>query len=956
MAHPTSTEQLSDKPAPGYEKALLALIEQLASELQQLQLQPRQISLNSSLDKDLGFDSLALTQLLLRTEQRFQVKLPSELLSHLETPQDLLDALVKANPDAAVFNRAEVEDFQLSEISTRPDQVQTLAEAFLWHVERQADRPHIYLYGDQDQAQPISYGQQYAGACQIAAGLLAGGIEPGMRVAIMLPTGRDYFDSFLGILLVGAIPVPIYPPLRFSQLAGHLQRHAGILINAGAALLITFAEAKGLAKLLKALVPGLRDVCMAKELRVADQELAHATLTGSSQGSDTAFLQYTSGSTGAPKGVILSHANLLANIRAMGQAVQVQPSDVFVSWLPLYHDMGLIASWLSSLYFAIPLVSMSPLQFLSHPQRWLWMIHRHRGTLSASPNFGYELCLRNFSEQQFDGLDLSSWRAAFNGAEPVSPSTIRCFTERFGHYGFRAETMVPVYGLAESSVGLTVPPLGRKPYIDRVKRKALMGLGEASPADASDSEALEFPDVGRPLPDHQIRIVDEAERPLAERREGRVEFCGPSSTSGYFDSPEATGRLFKQGWLDTGDRGYLADGHLFITGRSKDIIIRAGRNLYPHELEEAVGNLEGIRKGCVAVFAVSVVHSDKEQLVVLAETRIQDHGIRARLRSKIAELAVELLETPPDDIVLAAPHAVLKTSSGKVRRAACRQRYEQGAMWEGDASQWRQWAELLISSVWPRLRRVINQTVDMAYSLYSGLLLGLFIPVVCLLITLREPGLQSWSLIRWWGRLWLRLTATSVDFTGLENLPEGACVMVANHGSYLDGMVLSCVLPKAYRFVAKQELRNNAISRMFLSRLNTAFVERFDSEQGVKNVVDLTEQARQGSSLLFFPEGTFSARPGLNLFHMGAFTVAAESGLPVVPITLKGFRYKLPAGSHWPRRGALSIRISAAIYPEGDDWSAAVALRDSCRQEMLKYCSEPDLSGSGFAVPPRAGE
>ncbi len=208
------------------------------------------------------------------------------------------------------------------------------------------------------------------------------------------------------------------------------------------------------------------------------------------QTQDIALLQYTSGSTGNPKGVILTHANLLANIRTMGETIGATSNDLFVSWMPLYHDMGLIGAWLGSLYYALPLAVMSPLTFLTRPERWLWAIHRHRATLSGAPNFGYELCLRRIQDRDIEGLDLGSWRTAFNGAEPVSPDTIERFHERFARYGFRRETMYPVYGLAESSVGLAFPPLGRAPRIDRIDRETFMREGRAVPAPADDATAL----------------------------------------------------------------------------------------------------------------------------------------------------------------------------------------------------------------------------------------------------------------------------------------------------------------------------------------------------------------------------------------------------------------------------------------------------------------------------------
>ena len=479
-----------------------------------------------------------------------------------------------------------------------PVAASTLIDALDWHVGATPERTHIRILDESGSPEDVTYQALHTEAAAVAAGLLARDVMPGDTVAIMLPTGREYFVTFAGVVLAGAVPVPIYPPARPSQLADHLRRHTGILANARAAMLVTVPEAVGLGHLLRANVDSLRHVVVPESLAGA----AGGALPRP-RSADLALVQYTSGSTGQPKGVALTHDNLMANIRAMGEAVAVSGADTFVSWLPLYHDMGLIGAWLSSLYYGVPLVVMAPQLFLTRPSRWLRAIHANRGTISAGPNFAYELCLTKINEADLDGIDLSSWRLAFNGAEPVSPATIERFAERFAPYGFRRDAMTPVYGLAESAVGLAFPPLGRGPLIDRIDRDTFVRSGRAEPAESGERDALRFVACGQPLPRHEIRVVDATGTELGDRREGRIEFRGPSATAGYFHNPAATRSLFHENWLDTGDLGYIADADLYVTGRVKDIIIRAGRNLHPAELEEAVGNIAGVRKGCVAVFA-----------------------------------------------------------------------------------------------------------------------------------------------------------------------------------------------------------------------------------------------------------------------------------------------------------------------------------------------------------------
>ena len=452
---------------------LLETIRQLAGELQMRPREAIQVTLDNSLERDLGFDSLGRVELFTRIEQVFGISLPERVLTIAETPRDLLQAVLAASPATAQpanISRDEAPAW----VQAEPTDALTLPEVLEWHVRTHPERTHITLQDAEGNETTLTYAALRDGAEEIAAGLLERGLLSGQSVALMLPTSREYFFCFLGVLLAGGVPVPIYPPARPSQIEDHLRRHAGILSNALATILITVAEAKPVARLLQAQVESLRRMATADELATSGRAPGIPL-----KAENIALLQYTSGSTGNPKGTVLTHANLLANIRAMGKAVQATSTDVFVSWLPLYHDMGLIGAWLGSLYHAFPLVVMSPLTFLARPERWLWAIHRHRGTLSASPNFGYELCLRKIPDAALAGLDLSSWRMAFNGAEPVSPETIARFAQRYNRYGLRPQAIAPVYGLAECSVGLSFPPPGRGPLIDCIRRDSFMRTGHA---------------------------------------------------------------------------------------------------------------------------------------------------------------------------------------------------------------------------------------------------------------------------------------------------------------------------------------------------------------------------------------------------------------------------------------------------------------------------------------------
>ena len=504
------------------------------------------VTLDSSLEKELGLDSLARVELVLRLEQEFGASLPEQALATSETPRDLLRFLLaNAGHPREAADRTVASLVQTEGVRAPSEaQARTLTEALEYHVERQPDRLTVFMYEDQKEF-PLTYRALWDGAIGYAAELTRAGLERGQMVAIMLPTCKEYLYSFYGVLLAGGVPVPLYPPARLTTIEDHMTRHVGILKSAGPAIMITVPQAKPLAYLLRAQVESLRLV-----LVPADLEKSPGATFSPVHGKpgDTGFLQYTSGSTGTPKGVVLSHANLMANVRAMGAAVSAGPDDVFVSWLPLYHDLGLIGANFASLVLGFPTVLMSPLAFLSRPASWMRAIHRHRGTMSGGPNFSFELCLRRITDEDMEGVDLSSWRFAFNAAEPVSPETIVAFEKRFAKFGLRKNCLSPSYGLAESSVGVAITVPGSPWRADRLDRDRFTRTGEALEAKPEDASPLIVIGCGTPIPGHDIRTVDAAGLELPDRQEGLLQFRGPSSTSGYYRNPAATKTLFDGEW------------------------------------------------------------------------------------------------------------------------------------------------------------------------------------------------------------------------------------------------------------------------------------------------------------------------------------------------------------------------------------------------------------------------
>lgn len=931
----------SGRAEPALTTELLRLVQELVWELHPHMRRTVAIKLDSDLDRDLGLDSLGRAELVLRIDRTFKVRLPDRVIGEVDTPNDLLRALREAFPEhgAPLTLPPAGEAVLLPEVSA-PHAAQTLIDTLSFHVVRHGTRPHIYLWRGEDDEQCITYTTLDRASRAIALGLLERGLAPGDRVAIMLPTEAAFFEAFYGVIYAGGIPVPIYPPFRRAQVEDHLRRQAGILRNAGASVLIVGSEIRSLGALLFGLTSDLRHIETVAELSsVGSLEQALPA------GSDTvALIQYTSGSTGDPKGVVLTHANLLANVRAMGEALDASSADTFVSWLPLYHDMGLIGAWLGTLYYGAPTVIMPPLAFLADPGRWLRAIGRHHATLSAAPNFAFELCCKNVRDEDIEGFDLGSLRMVVNGAEPVSPATIARFSQRFAKFGFRPQAMAPVYGLAENAVGLAFPPVGRPPIIDRVQRTALSRDGKALPAGPEDPTALEFVACGRPIPRHEIRIVDDADIEVPDRTEGRLQFKGPSATKGYFRNPQKTRTLFDGEWLESDDRAYIANGDVFITGRIKDIIIKAGRNIYPHELEELVGGIEGVRKGCVAAFPTVDERSGTERLVVLAETRLTDPDAIAAMKRRIVEAATTLLEMSPDEVIAAPPRTVPKTSSGKIRRSAARALYESGQLSAKGRALWWQLMRLTISSFGVRTRRAWHQLGEYFFAAYWWSLL-VVIAVLLWLLALLLPR-RNWrqASIHWAARAFLWLTGSAPQVEAEAWPPDKGVILISNHSSYLDSLVIAAVVPGNLSFVAKEELAGQRVAGPFLRRIGTLFARRTDAAGGVEDTQRQLAAVRSGERIVSFPEGTLTRMPGLLAFQLGAFLVAAEAGVPVIPITIRGTRSILRGGQWFPRRGPIQVHMGRALAPDGEDFNAAVRLRDVARTQMLQRCGEPDLA------------
>lgn len=884
------------------------------------------VSMSSHLEWDLGLASVERTELLVRLENSLGEKLSSNAVFAAVTVADLV-GLVPGQGDQG---STETVDLKLGEIPPYPAWANSLIEALDYQARYQPTRKTLFF---QDQGECVlewSYAELRDRAGRMAGGLAGRGVKAGDRVGIMLPSGSDYVATFYGVLWLGAIPVPLYPPFRLDQLQDYIKRQAAILSVAGVKLLVSFDRAKAVLPLLKMNASELRDVVTANEL----DESAPVASPG-----ELGLIQFTSGSTGLPKGVTLTQQALLHNIRAYGFAMELGHQDVTISWLPLYHDMGLIGTMLGSIYHGQPLVLMGPQDFLARPARWLWAVHKYRGTVSPAPNFAYEICARKIPDSELQDLDLSSWRIALNGAEAVREETLLRFTERYAPYGFRNEAHFPAYGLAEATLAVTFPPPERGPVVARVHRDRLEREGVVASCGPNDS-SLALVACGRPLPEMEIRIVDDRGEVLPDCRRGHLQFRGPSSLDSYYNNPEATRQVKdSDGWVKTGDLAYISEGELYLTGRSKDLIVVAGRNLHPEDIEDVVAEVAGVRRGCVAAFALTSQSEGTESLVVVAESKSHQEGPdKQALVKEIASAVTRHLGLAPEQIHVVAPHTVPKTPSGKIRRAETRKRLQEGTL-RPSAGIVRQLGGLLLARVSQAGRSLRRWPATTARTVWchSWLLGCIGLPQ---LVSLWSPR-TALGMLGGAARLYLRRTGVrlKVDNAAPDLRP---CLLVANHTSSLDAVILTAAYDQPLRFLVAPWVAEHAVFKNLIARLGHLPVHRGDPEAAKAQAARIAKLLEQGGSCLAaFPEGGIEVTPGLRPFALGVFQVAIAAGVPVVPVAIRGAREIQP----WPRTepypGEISVVMGPAMRAQGDGWEDLIELATRTRSFIAEHCGDP---------------
>lgn len=525
-----------------------------------------------------------------------------------------------------------------------------------------------------DGSSTLTYRAFFDRAACYAHALEQAGVGPHDLVVLVLQHGADVLHAFWGAMLLGAIP-SIFPFLTPKLDPDRYYESVRALVELSEVkAVVTFPDQQPTLEAHLHGIPTLGAILNVADLEPAgslDEYLGRTP----ARPEDTAFLQHSSGSTGLQKGVMLSHAAVLNQVAAYSHAIKLSPNDVIASWLPLYHDMGLIAGFITPIVQGIPLVLMSPFHWVREPAILLHAIQQYRATLCWLPNFAYSFLATRVRPSALEGLDLSSLRAVINCSEPVRAESHRAFVDRYTAYGLRPDALATCYAMAENTFAVTQSAVGKPPTVDVVDRDTLMTARVARPPVDAQGPAVEMVSCGTPIPNTAIRVVDADRRDLPERHVGEIALRGDCMLSGYYHRPDATAQTIAEGWYFTGDLGYLADGELYITGRQKDLIIVSGKNIYPQDIENALNDIPGVHPGRVVAFGVPNEQLGTEDIAVVCEVETDDIEQQAQIGREIRMRIVQTADVMARYVHLVGPKWLLKTSSGKVARGANRQKF-----------------------------------------------------------------------------------------------------------------------------------------------------------------------------------------------------------------------------------------------------------------------------------------
>jgi acyl-CoA synthetase (AMP-forming)/AMP-acid ligase II len=542
--------------------------------------------------------------------------------------------------------------------------------------EREPDRVSVTLQHPNQPDFHITYRELIERSNDYAAAYARAGVEPGDVVILILQHGKDLVYSFWGAVLLGAIPSMM--PFLTEKLSPERYRAdlAALFSHSHPKGVVTYPEFEADVKML-ATESGYSACEVFITDRIPQQEkLDLSSLPGMNAAeTDIVLLQHSSGSTGLQKGVALSHRAIFNHLDAYGESIRLTRDDVIVSWLPLYHDMGLIACFLLPILRGVHVVQMSPFDWVRAPWRLLRTISDYRGTLTWLPNFAYNFCAQKIRDRDLEGVDLSSWRASINTSEPVRFKSHEMFYERFKSYGLKFETLQTSYGMAENVFAATQNDLGKLPYVEEIDRESFIADKVARPA-FDGRPAIQMMSCGQPIPNTAIRVVDSKGHDVPERHVGEIVLKSNCMLTGYYNRADITKKAFLPGgWYMSGDYGYMVNGEVFVAGRKKDMLIVGGKNVYPQDLEALACEVPGVHPGRTVAFGLFDESQGTEEVVIIAEVDSEDEAEHERVADEIRKHVTRNSAIAARYVRVVGPKWVLKTSSGKVARSANKEKF-----------------------------------------------------------------------------------------------------------------------------------------------------------------------------------------------------------------------------------------------------------------------------------------
>jgi fatty-acyl-CoA synthase len=552
----------------------------------------------------------------------------------------------------------------------------TFTDVLRVFYESEPDRVAVTLQHPNQPDFPITYRELIERSNDYAVAYARAGVNPGDVVILILQHGKDLVYSYWGAILLGAIPSMM--PFLTEKLSPERYRAdlGALFSHSQPAGVVTYPEFE--ADVCKMVTESGHSDCevFITERISCQEKLDFSSFSGlTRKETDTVLLQHSSGSTGLQKGVALSHRAIFNHLDAYAEAIRLKREDVIISWLPLYHDMGLIACFLMPILRGVPVVQMSPFDWVRAPYRMFQTISKYRGTLTWVPNFAYNFCAQKIRDRDMEGVDLSSWRASINTSEPVKFKSHQLFYERFKSYGLRLETLQTSYGMAENVFAATQNDLGRLPYVEDVDRESFVSEKVARPA-FDDRPAFQMMSCGKPIPNTTINIVDDKGHELPERHIGEIVLKSNCMLNEYYNRPDITRKAFLPGgWYMSGDYGYMVNGEIFVAGRKKDIIIVGGKNVYPQDLESLACEVPGVHPGRTVAFGMFDESQGTEEVVIIAEVDTENEAEHERIADEIRRHVTKNSAIAMHYVRVVGPKWVLKTSSGKVARTANKEKF-----------------------------------------------------------------------------------------------------------------------------------------------------------------------------------------------------------------------------------------------------------------------------------------